>query len=1342
MTEQHGVRVGEWAILVAAALLCGAPAAVSAQAVPATGAAPSALLLYDGKSDPTGEGYLTSHFVSNLLGHFYLESEIRHVDQYRRGEMAKYEAVFFAGTTARPKFPAGFLEDVAGTTRPFVWLGQHVGELLALPGVAERLGFSFIGEDEDFEFVTYKGQRLEKRYPALNLVALLPGSRARVHATTQNSNGVLYPYAIESGPFWYFADEPLSNNVEGDRSLVLADLLHDILRRPHAAGRRAMVRIEDVSVDHDPQDLRAIADYLYSQGVPFQIALIPVFRDPQRGLEIHLSDRRQTVEAIRYMVSKGGSVVMHGVTHQYRGASGDDFEFWNELADRPVPNDNQAGPLERMLELAFRECFNNGIYPIAWETPHNAASANTYGFLKPYFSVFHERILAAATVSADQYVPYPVRDRFGRFVVPENLGYLPFGKSDTAPILNAARAMLSVRDGIASFYYHPFMPLKHLREIVNGMRGMGYQFISLREFAPRVQFREWQVAVAGENGEAAPARGSKISTSHLRRVVLAPGGEVREEILPASSLESSSGSRKLARGTVVAWAPAPAPAADNRSVMTRAIESTREWLYGPPDRSLARALQTELPPVALLWNPAAAGAALAEQQGFEAALGAYGYPLERVIFQVRAARPFAAADRLLVAPAAIAPQLSPQQQEMALAHLRAGGRLLLAGRSPLAERLGVEFAGRTVTVSQANDLNYPERFLRWNPAEKMERFEPPDGYAPLMLDPESRQVLAFGASFGAGKYVYLAVPLDMGGGVGVGLSRYPYLAHHLQEVFSVHPRLTRPRLEVYFDPGYRQGVDLTRLINSWRKSGIRVVHVAAWHFYPANKWEFPYRTFIDLCHRYGIAAYAWFEPPMVTKAFWDAHPEWREKTASGADGQVGWRYLMNLRNPQALAEALKFFRQVVDFDWDGVNIAELNFDAGTPVMDPRKYVPMNPDVRAEFGARHGFDPIELFNAASPHYWERNPAALRAFTDYRVEIITGLHRAFLDEMEKVRKTRDLEVMVTILDSLHSKRLRSDIGADSKEIVKLMDRYQFTLQVEDPAEFWATSPERYRRFGQTYLDLVKDHSRLMFDVNVVPDRDVRHTSLPSQLATGAEFARLLAAAVAPTGRAAIYSESTVTPQDWELAAAVMASGARLRRESGGWRIVSPFAVAVRVPTEHASFYLDGRPWPVFETGLVLVPRGTHLLTFSRPFAAFLDFEQLDLRLRSISGELLSADATSRGMIFDYSSPGRCLVVFNKQPHRVRVDGREWTAPALYARGEWSLSLPSGRHTVDVVANEPAVFAVEWTSLFFSSFIVVFGTLSCASMLGLWALIRLARAGRALRRRHVRPLPEASS
>ncbi len=91
------------------------------------------------------------------------------------------------------------------------------------------------------------------------------------------------PTSCRAQNFWYVADSPFSFVEEGDRYLAFCDLLHEILGVSHPVERKALVRIEDVSIDDDPTELRRVADYLSAQRVPFQIALIPIFKDPSKG---------------------------------------------------------------------------------------------------------------------------------------------------------------------------------------------------------------------------------------------------------------------------------------------------------------------------------------------------------------------------------------------------------------------------------------------------------------------------------------------------------------------------------------------------------------------------------------------------------------------------------------------------------------------------------------------------------------------------------------------------------------------------------------------------------------------------------------------------------------------------------------------------------------------------------------------------------------------------------------------------------------------------------------------------------------------------------------------------
>jgi hypothetical protein len=69
-------------------------------------------------------------------------------------------------------------------------------------------------------------------------------------------------------------------------------------------------------------------------------------------------------------------------------------------------------------------------------------------------------------------------------VLPENLGNIepePFHIYPVrrpADIINAAEKNLVVRDGVCGFYFHPFFDIEFLKMTVEGIRALGYTFVS------------------------------------------------------------------------------------------------------------------------------------------------------------------------------------------------------------------------------------------------------------------------------------------------------------------------------------------------------------------------------------------------------------------------------------------------------------------------------------------------------------------------------------------------------------------------------------------------------------------------------------------------------------------------------------------------------------------------------------------------------------------------------------------------------------------------------------------------------------------------------------------------
>lgn len=460
---------------------------------------------------------------------------------------------------------------------------------------------------------------------------------------------------------------------------------------------------------------------------------------------------------------------------------------------------------------------------------------------------------------------------------------------------------------------------------------------------------------------------------------------------------------------------------------------------------------------AVIWGALTASSAASgiEPRAFESVLKLLGY-------QTTHARRLSPG--MVVIPSS--EHLTPSQAAKIREFIRSGGDAIIAGPDALSTVLGIG-SQEAVAVKDVTELAHPERYLRWNPTAMVPQLTAPEGTTILMQDQVTHRPLAFYGKFGQGRYLALAAAFDESSEFGT--SRYPYFAEYLRRAFDYRPLLTSPRLEAYFDPAYRVGADLRSLARSWHDAGIRAIYAATWY-------DFDYARLIAECHSNGIAVYAWFTLPMITPAFWDQHPEWR-------DTRTGWRYPMNMQIPEARQAALDFVSRTVEaYSWDGVNLAEI--DAGT-----------------------------------------------------TEQVVALHRDLL----QMFASKHVAVIVTALDS----PVATQIAALNRE-------FPFTLQFEDHFQYWMQPPNRYQRFDQSHHP--------MWDINIVADRDVEATNLPSALATGTEFLQTLRSAGSVNDRVAVYAESTVAPQDWEFAAAALAADAIVTQERGGIRIRSSHVIQV--------------------------------------------------------------------------------------------------------------------------------------------------------------------------------------
>jgi hypothetical protein len=906
-----------------------------------------------------------------------------------------------------------------------------------------------------------------------------------------------------------------------------------------------------------------------------------------------------------------------------------------------------------------------------------------------------------------QYFPFPVIDEFGRYVVSENLGYLPLEKPDPKVVIENARLMRVVRDGVPSFYFHPFLNAKLLDQVLQGITDLGYRFVSLREFRGEVNSQGYAVRT-----QSGPVQLSPHGQLWRLRRFDSRGKLLAEQTAPAPLNAPVTIDVVVPPG---GWAALDCfEKAREQSGLTEAMKALRDW-WGrrTAGKRPQNATNNQQPGEAwILWQANASEADANNQESYHTALEMFGFAARSVSMADFRQAPHEKTT-LLVVPQGVAALLTGTQQQEILRYVSSGGALVADGDQPWLSALGLHAKGWRLPVAEVQETLMEDTSFSWNPEELVERYVPPPGAKTLQFETDTKQPVVLAGQYGRGRYLYLAAPFDTH--TTYGMSRYPYLAQYLADTFHLRSALRGGRLETYFDPGYRSGINLDDLAAYWKKSGIRTVYVAAWQFY--ERYHFDYAALIRACHRKGISVYAWFMFPQVTPMMWEQHPEWRERAASGLDGRPGWRYPMNFQNPICFRAAMDWAKDLLhSLDWDGINIAELNFDAKHPdYLRPEAFVPMNKDVRTVFAKEAGFDPAQLFVPGSPYYHKRNPQALAKFLRYREDIVIEWHRRVLTELNPIAQERGLEVIVTAMDSLHSQYVRPALGVNSRRIAALMQEFDFTLQVEDPAEHWAEPPDRYQRFAEDYRKMVPDERRLMFDINVVSDREIGGTSLPSTIATGTELARTVMAA-AVRGRVAIYAEHTVEPQDWPILGSALARPAQLLVRGGSLEVNSPLPVFLHSSKEGA-YTLDNQRWPRALDGL-LIPSGHHRL--STRALGLREFDPQPTQFESLSCDLLDADVQPTGLVFQYTSPGRAAIVLTQKPQGISVDGHPASIPVEGHGDEWVVLAPRGEHRLKIVTLTKAGLAVNWSSRILSSVIVVFG--AGTTLLMLWFYFRL--------------------
>lgn len=547
-------------------------------------------------------GRIHAMFIQNLMGHFpRWQQKVSSIQNYTSGELETCEASIYIGTYFKTEVPESFLEDFVKTKRKVVWAGYNIwklpsNELSRLFGASFK-GLSRLDHDPNnssvppqfYKYFHYKGEVFEKYgefdshdpkkfNSAFELVILEPEQKpvanSQVLAWAEHSaSHEQIPYVIFGENRWYIADSPFSFATEKDRYLIFTDLLFDVLEEnpKHGSVRPAFVRFEDIHPNLPLWQLETYSKIFESSQVPFAISLIPIFADPlmvqvddtaERFLPI--TKQKNFLNFLKRAAERGSSIIYHGITHQYKniknpfnGMSGDDFEFWDGVNNRPIPEDSAPYVLGR-LEDGWDLLKLAGITPSAWLTPHyqaspldnvlfgrlfhwnigrvtyfpfkiqtkpNSAEDVTFDLHSSVERAKRFEALRGVQVSftkdqkpSGQFFPYEIwGDVFGQRLLPENLGNIQpylneqvYKTQNIEEMIESAKRNRVLRDHWGSLFIHPVLIQprweeglgeypgdgRKILELLKEIQTLGYEFIDLKNWV-----NEQSLSLRPEPGE-------------------------------------------------------------------------------------------------------------------------------------------------------------------------------------------------------------------------------------------------------------------------------------------------------------------------------------------------------------------------------------------------------------------------------------------------------------------------------------------------------------------------------------------------------------------------------------------------------------------------------------------------------------------------------------------------------------------------------------------------------------------------------------------------------------------------------------------------------------------------
>lgn len=408
--------------------------------------------------------------IKQLLYVFNTKVDTININQYKSKQIEEYDYVLVTDIEQDIENEV-FLRDLSNFNNNIYWLGDRVENYT---NYSKKYNITYKGISNNITKLNYKGNdMLVKDKKAYNIVSNSEG----IQILSSMSDGYnTYPFVLREKNLFYISEYYIGDN------FIFEDTLNDFYGIESYREGEVFVSIEDVHSFSNTKKLMEIADYLYSQNIPFIISLTPAVVDNETGNLNTLDSNPEFIKTIKYMQQKGGSVILHGYTHQLgeEEISGEGYEFWDIKNNKPIQNIDTY--VKNRILSGLRRCVENDIYPLGFKAPQYAMDSAGYKEIKKYFSTYAGKYQNSDDNFVTSTFPYIIKDSslFNVFI-PENMGYIDKkDKFSVEEVKSNYNKLKIVRGYTGGFLYNSQLGLDKLKEIIEFLQDNDAKFLDLK----------------------------------------------------------------------------------------------------------------------------------------------------------------------------------------------------------------------------------------------------------------------------------------------------------------------------------------------------------------------------------------------------------------------------------------------------------------------------------------------------------------------------------------------------------------------------------------------------------------------------------------------------------------------------------------------------------------------------------------------------------------------------------------------------------------------------------------------------------------------------------------------